>query len=301
MSALRAALTGPGPLLLDGGLGTMLIARGLPLGTPPEAWVREAPERIAEVHRAYVGAGADAVHAATFGANPIRLARFGLESAGEEINRQAVRLARSSGARFVLADVGPTGEYLPPVGNAELAHWRQAYLRQAEALLATGVDGLHLETFTDLREARTALEAIRTLSAEIPVLASLTFEQKRRGFFTMMGDPLLASLSALAESGADVVGANCTLTSSGMASLAREASTQDFLLVFQPNAGQPCAVEGGFRYEQSPAAFAEEMEALLAQTRGGAGRVVALGGCCGTDPGFIVALRQRLPRAGAPA
>lgn len=294
MTSLGEALRGPAPLLLDGGLGTMLIARGLPVGRPPEAWVRGAPARIVEVHRAYVEAGSDAIHATTFGANPVRLARYGLEAECAEINLEAVGLARSTGPRYVLADVGPTGEYLPPVGVGDPARWREAYLRQAEALLRAGADGLHLETFSDLREARIALEAIRSLHPALPVLVSLTFERKRRGYFTVMGDPLVPALRALAEAGADLVGANCTLTSSEMTDLAHEAAAAGLSLVLQPNAGQPQAVAGVFRYDQPPSEFAREMAALLGATRGTAGRVAALGGCCGTDPDFIRELRRLL-------
>lgn len=293
MTALAEALSGPGPLLLDGGLGTMLIGRGLAAGRPPEEWVLARPHEVAAVHRAYVEAGSRAVHAATFGANPIRLDRYGLAAHAEEINAAAVRLARASGAEFVLADVGPTGEYLPPVGRAEPGAWREAYLAQARALLVTDADGIHLETFSDLREARVALEAILSLSPRVPVLASLTFDRKPRGFFTVMGDPLGPSLAALQAAGAAAVGANCTLASADMAVLADEALRTPVPLVVQPNAGQPRAVAGRFLYDQTPEQFASDLAPLLsAAAEPARGRLVALGGCCGTDPRFVAALRS---------
>ena len=284
-------------ILLDGGLGTELIARGLPPGTPPDLWTLERSAEVLSVHREYVQAGSDAIHANTFGANPVRLARYGLQDRVEEVNRAAVRLAREAGAAYVIADIGPTGEHLPPVGEGDAARWRDHFERQAGILAATGLDAFHIETMTDVREALVALAALKHAAPGIPVLASLTFERKPRGFFTIMGDPLGPSLARLQEAGADAVGANCSITSFDMRALAEEAITSvvagphwgDARLVFQPNAGQPRRVEGGTRYLQAPREFADDMASLLAEQR-----VAALGGCCGTDPRFIAALRARM-------
>lgn len=294
MSDFAARLDAAPPLLLDGGLGTLLIARGLPLGAPPEAWVLERPDEVVAVHRAYVAAGSEAIHTVTFGAGPIRLDAFGLQARCEEINVRAVALARAAGARFVIADVGPSGEYLPPVGSAEPQRWQESFARQARALRAAAPDAVHLETFSDLREARVALSAMRAELPGTPVLASLTFDRKRRGFFTVMGDAPLPALAALAAAGAVAVGANCTLASRDFAALA--ASAGRVPLVLQPNAGQPLAGADGPRYAQAPETFAADMAALAADD---GLRIVALGGCCGTDPRFVAALRLRLegPRA----
>ena len=283
-----------GVILLDGGLGTALMARGLPRGTPPDLWNLERGEDVTAVHRAYVEAGSEAVHANTFGANPIRLGAFGLERDCERINRAAVTLARAAMPRFVLADVGPTGEHLPPVGKGDLNRWRDAFARQARALADAGMDALHIETMTDLREARVAFEALRAEAPGIPVLVSLTFERKKRGFFTIMGDPLVASLRTLAADGAAVVGANCGITSEEMAALVEEAlGGVEVPLVLQPNAGSPeVAPDGSFRYAQSPEAFAGDMAAVAAR----GARLV--GGCCGTDERFIATLAKLLDRSG---
>ena len=293
MSAFAGRLRRRETTLLDGGLGSLLIARGLPAGTPPESWAVARPGDVLKAHSDYVAAGSDAVHAATFGANPIRLERFGLGERCEEVNAAAVRLARESGARFVLADVGPTGEYLPPVGSGDRKAWREAFVRQARALSAAAPDALHVETMTDLREALIALEALREGAPSLPVMVSLTFDRKKRGFFTIMGDPLGASLRSLAAAGADAVGANCSVTSADMLSLAREArAAVDLPLVLQPNAGLPGPGGGEGAYAQAPEAFADEMAAVAA-----AG-VEMVGGCCGTDPRFIRELGKRLGRDG---
>jgi 5-methyltetrahydrofolate--homocysteine methyltransferase len=292
-TALRARLAAGPPLLLDGGLGTMLIARGLPAGAPPDAWTTARPEVLTEVHRAYVAAGSEAVHANTFGANGPRLARFGLADRAAELNAAAVALARAAGPRFVIADVGPSGDFLPPVGTADPATLRAAFAAQGRALAAAGVDGLHLETMIDLREARLALEALLETAPAIPILVSLTFEQRRRGFFTIMGNALGPALRELAAAGAAAVGANCSVTSAAMGALAGEAlAAVDCPLVLQPNAGAPELVDGAVRYRQAPEVFADDMAAVAA-----AG-VRAVGGCCGTDPRFIAALRARLDRPG---
>lgn len=281
-------------LLLDGGLGTMLLARGLLAGAPPELWNVERAELVTAVHRAYVEAGSEAVHTNSFGGHPVRLAQFGLAARCAELNVAAVRAARASGAGFVIGDLGPTGEYLPPVGRGDLAAWREGFALQARALSEAGVDALHIETMSDLREALCALEAVRREAPLLPVMASQTFERKPRGFFTVMGQRPAQSLAALRDAGADAVGANCSIASSDMADLALELLADVTLaLVLQPNAGQPEALGGELRYAQSPAAFAADLAPLLP-------RLAAAGGCCGTDPRFIAALvRARAAEARA--
>ncbi len=289
MNGILLRLEGGPTLLLDGGFGTMLIARGLPIGVPPDAWTLDRPEELVAIHRAYVDAGSEAVHANTFGSNPIRLGRFGLEARCEELNETAIRLARESGARFVIADIGPTGEYLPPVGHGDPAAWREAFERQGRALARTSADALHIETMTDKREAMIACEALRRTIPDLPVIVSLTFEKKKRGFFTIMGDPLVGSLRELHDAGAACVGANCSIASAEMIPLAREVrSAINAPIVVQPNAGQPETIDGRLCYRQTPEEFALAMAPLARE------RIAALGGCCGTDPHFIAALRERI-------
>lgn len=281
------------PLLLDGGMGSALLGRGLRGGEPPELWNLEHGAWIAEVHRSFVEAGSDAVQTNTFGGTRLRLERWGLASRADAIGRAAVELARAAGARFVIGDVGPTGEHLPPVGTGDASRWREAFEAQASALVEAGVDAFHVETMSDVREALVALAALRAVAPGIPVMASMTFERKRRGFFTVMGDPLIASLRALSAAGASVVGANCGLSSEAMRALAEEALPEvGAPLVIQPNAGTPAlGDDGAVHYAQEPEAFARDMAAL-------AGRGVAvLGGCCGADPRFIAALRRQLEEA----
>lgn len=278
-------------IILDGGMGTMLMARGLASGAAPEVWNVERSGDVEAVHREYVEAGSEAVHTNTFGATPMRLEHFGLAGRCAELNGAAVRAARASGAAFVIADIGPTGEYMPPVGQASESEIRRSFEAQATALAEASPDAFHIETMTDLREALIAIEAIRSVARGIPVMSSMTFERKKRGFFTVMGNALAASLNAMAQAGADAVGANCTLTSVDFRALAQEArAAVSIPVVMQPNAGMPVLEGDRMHYEQPPESYAEDAAACVEIG------VAAIGGCCGTDPRFIRALVTRLGR-----
>ncbi len=291
--SLASRLAEPGPvLILDGGMGSMLLARGLAAGEAPERWNLERPEELVTIHERYVEAGSEAIHTNTFGANTIRLDGFGLADQCSEINQRAVELARRAEPRLVLADIGPTGEYLPPVGKAEPEAMRAAFLQQASALATAGVDGFHIETMSDLREALLALEAVQQAAPGAAVLVSLTFDRKRRGFFTVMGNAAKDAGRTLAQAGATAVGANCTLTSPDMVALARElvesVSDSATPVVIQANAGQPRLEDGQVHYPHDPEAFAQD---AVQMARCG---VRAIGGCCGTEPATISALKSKL-------
>ncbi len=281
-------------LLLDGGMGSMLLARGLAAGEAPERWTLERDEELIAVHRAYVDAGSDAVQTNSFGAHPLRLAAAGISASATEVATIATALARRAGARYVIGDIGPTGEYLPPVGRGDAAEFRRGFAELGSAFAAAGVDALHVETISDLAEAEIALAALRRAAPAIPVCVSLTFERKPRGFFTVMGNRLEEALPALAAAGATAVGANCTLTSSDFTALARTArAVYSGPLLLQPNAGPPRLENGEAIYDQTPEEFAGDLAA--AAEIAGTG---AVGGCCGTGPRAIAALAAALARRG---
>jgi 5-methyltetrahydrofolate--homocysteine methyltransferase len=280
-------------LLLDGGMGSLLMSAGLERGRAPEFWNLEHPERVEAAHRGYVEAGSDIVHANTFGASPPKLKAAGLEGRCREVNAVAVAIARRAcgAAALVAGDLGPTGLLLPPVGQATVEEMAGAFREQASALAEAGADLLSIETMYDLREALIAAEAARATG--LPVLASMTFESRKRGFFTIMGDPLSASLEALAGAGADAVGCNCSVTSSVMVGMVSEARRSVSVpIAAQPNAGQPRVTPQGTAYDASPEAFARDVVAMV---EAGA-RLV--GGCCGTTPAFIACARAGLGTAG---
>jgi 5-methyltetrahydrofolate--homocysteine methyltransferase len=278
-----------GALLLDGGLGSLLIAMGLEQGRAPEWWNLEHPDRVQEVHRRYVEAGSDLVHTNSFGSTPPKLTSAGLDGRCAEINGVAARITRAACASdaLVAGDVGPTGRFFPPMGDATEEELERAFEVQVRALAAGGVDVISIETMYDLREARCAVRA--ACATGLAVLASMTFEAKRRGFFTMLGDPLSPSLQALEREGATVVGFNCSVTSSTMVAMveeARRATTAP--IVAQPNAGQPRPTAGGVVYDADPGDFALDVVRMA-----DAGAAI-LGGCCGTDPEFIRRARAAL-------
>ncbi len=277
------------PLLLDGGMGSLLIDAGLDAGRAPEWWLFEHPDRIADAHRAYVDAGADVIHSVTFGGTEPKLAAVGLGGRCADVSRAAVELARDAAAGdcLVAGDIGPTGKFFPPMGVATEDELRSAFEAQAGALADAGADLLSIETMYDLREARLAVGA--AAATGLPVLASMTFEVRPRGHFTIMGDRLVPTLQALADAGAHVVGFNCSVVSEQMVPMVAEAvAGLDVPVQAQPNAGDPRATTEGVVYDADPDAFVRDLTAMV-----DAGALV-VGGCCGTDPSFIARARAAL-------
>ena len=270
-------------ILFDGAMGTQLIDRGLKKGECPELWNLERAEDVRSIHKAYFDAGADVVLTNTFGATAPKLAKFGLEEKTAEINRTAAALARSvcPPDRFVAGDIGPTGLMLKPVGKATVEEIREAYRQQAQALAEGGVDILVIETQYDLREALAGLEAARETG--LPVFVTLTFDKKKRGFFTMMGDKVKDSVEQLQKAGASVVGANCSLSSSQYLELTRELVEYAVVPVLvQPNAGQPQIEGDRVTYDEGADEFVRNLSKAV---EAGAG---AIGACCGSTPHFIL-------------
>ncbi len=298
-----------GVLLLDGGMGSLLINLGLESGRASEAWTVEHPRRIVEAHRAYIEAGSDIVHTNTFGATSAKLEAAGLGGRCRELNAAAVALARraagsgsgsgsgatlrSPGGTLVAGDVGPTGKLMPPVGDADEEFFLDAFREQTAALAEAGVDLISIETMYDVREAVAAVEAARETG--LPVIASMTFEARRRGNFTIMGNRIGESLGALTDAGAAAVGMNCSVLSGEMLAMVREAATLGVPIIAQPNAGKPRVTDRGVVYDEaSPETFCRD---LMAMVDAGA-RIV--GGCCGTDPNFIRRARRALDQRQAP-
>ena len=284
-----------GRVMVDGACGTELIRQGLPPGEPPERWVLERPAAIRELAAAYAAAGSDAVYTCTFGANRVRLGRGGMAGKAGELAHRAVALAREGAGAgvLVLGDLGPTGEWLDPVGELSEDEAREAFGELARALVAAGVDGLVAETFTDPREAVLAVEAARAAAPDLPVLATMTFEGAAQGYRTVTGATPEASVTCLREAGADAIGVNCgTGPAEAAPVLARmHAAMPDVPLIVKPNAGLPRLERGAAVYAVGPEEFAREMHALM-----GAG-VRLFGGCCGTSPDHLRALRQVLAGA----
>lgn len=265
-------------LVSDGAMGTMLQSLGLEPGHCPESWNLAHPERVQQVHRAYLEAGANLLTTNTFGGNRLRLAAHGLADQLVEINRRAVELAREvAGDRAaVMASVGPTGALLEPLGDLSEQQAYEIFAEQIEALRQGGADTVILETFMALEEIVAALRAAKALGMR--VIASMSFGAGER---TMMGVTPEQAATTLVEEGALVVGANCSTGAQEMVPvIQRMRAVVSVPLIAQPNAGMPTLVEGRAVYTQKP----EEMAAFVPQFVQAGANIV--GSCCGSTPDF---------------
>ena len=259
------------------------------MGDAPELWNVERPETVREAHRAYADAGSDVVTTNTFGGTRLKLDAKGLGGRIEELNRAGAEAALSvrPPSGFVAGDVGPTGKVTGLPGAAPFEKLLDTFREQTSVLADSGVDLLLVETMYDLEEARAAVSA--AVETGLPVAATMTFERKRRGFFTLMGNRPEDCFSMLEEAGASVVGANCTLGPEDMLDLLSSIRPRTSLpILMQPNAGQPVLVDGQAVYSTRPGAFAQGVRRLLDE---GADLV---GGCCGTTPEFIRLIRSEI-------
>jgi len=277
-------------LILDGAMGSMLIDAGLTGGMASESWVIERPDEIRRVHAAFARAGAEVITTCTFGGNGLKLAAAGLANNTEAINRQATRLARDSAGnrRFVAGSIGPTGQLLMPNGPLTEKAAQKTYAEQAGILSQNGVDFFLLETFFDLQEMTTAIKGVRSVS-ELPVFATMTFQEMKRGFLTTMGNQVAASMSAMLEAGAAVVGANCTLDSERMLALAQAIrKVVNTPILIQPNAGSLEIIDGKPHYSENADTFAENIHRIKSLG------VEVIGGCCGTTPTHIRRMSEKV-------
>jgi methionine synthase I (cobalamin-dependent)/5,10-methylenetetrahydrofolate reductase len=278
------------PLLADGGMGTLLFSRGIPQRACLDELVVSRPDLVATLHREYIEAGAELIETLTFGANRHRLDGWGLGHEAARFNRRAAQLARESrdvAGRDVLVggSVGPLG---PP--TRELAHLSEAevrgiYREQVEGLLEGGVDLFVVETFFDLGHLRSAIEEIHG-ACDLPVIAEMTFGEE---LVAVDGTTPEAAASALLAAEADVIGVNCGVGPIACLDAMSRMGTSLPRSVM-PNAGLPQRIEGHFVYAAGPAYMADQVDPFI---EAGA-RIV--GGCCGTTPDHIAAMRAVLDR-----
>jgi 5-methyltetrahydrofolate--homocysteine methyltransferase len=294
VNRLRTLLGDDGPVLLDGGLGTLLQERGLDDGGSGELWNVEHPELVTAIHEAYAEAGARILTTNTFGGTAPRLAMHGLEQRVHELNRAGASLATDVARRYgvlVAGDLGPTGELLAPLGEMSPAQAQGLFEEQLAGLRDGGIDLVLVETMSDLAEVQAAVEAARVVVPDIPMIATLSFDTNLR---TMMGVRPGDAVSTLAAAGVDAVGANCGRGPGEMEAIAEQllrARAGDVLVVAQSNAGLPQLVGDRFVYDASPEDLAEHARVL-----GDLG-VDLVGACCGSTPGHIAAMSRALNAA----
>jgi len=288
-----------GVFLLDGAMGTQLFARGVEPGSCNDLLNVTSPDLVLEIHKAYFEAGSDAVLTNTFGANRYTLVRHGCADRTFEINKAGAELARKAagGDRYVLGDVGPTGDFLEPIGSLRAERVTEVFTEQANGLRLGGVDGFIIETMTALDELELAIRAVKEAGGGLPVFASMSFDKGGKGFRTMMGVDVPTAVSKMLSLGVDVVGFNCGTAALGeyvelsKAYVAAVRSCGQNTLVFaEPNAGKPALVDGQTIYQVTPKEFAAACRKIV-----DAG-IHILGGCCGTGPQHILAVAEVLRR-----
>lgn len=288
---LAEALAGRAYLLFDGGMGTLVQAAGLhTVHEVPDLLNLTHPEAIVAIQRQYVEAGADCITTNTFNTNRLKLANTGATVA--EVYAAAATNARAAGAPLVAGDIGPTGALLEPLGTLAFDEAFAIFAEQARAAEAAGCDLIVVETMADLLEAKAAVLAA-VESTTLPVFATMTFGEDGRTFLGTTPAIAATTLSAL---GASAVGLNCSLGPTELAPLVGELAPHDRALVMaQPNAGLPRIQNGETVFDVGPNEFAQAMEAIL-----DAGATV-VGGCCGTTPDHIAALRALIDVRPLPA
>lgn len=279
---LQGVLDGKNFLVFDGAMGTQLQARGLAAGELPELLCLTNPGEIAEVHAAYVAAGADVVTTNTFGANRDKL---GDAATVEQIFNAAVSCARASGARYVAADIGPTGQLLEPMGTLPFGEAYALFAEQARAATAAGADLFIIETMADLGEAKAALLAVQE-NSDLPAFVTMTFAEDGRTFLGTTPEVATVTLSSM---GADAVGINCSLGPDDLVPLVeRMLPWAKCPVMVQANAGLP-RVEGDRTvFDVHPSEYCEAVARML-----DAG-VNIVGGCCGTSPEYTAGERALL-------
>ena len=286
-----------GPLLADGAMGTMLYARGVPFDQCFDATNLTDPDLVRGIHQAYLAAGAELLETNTFGANRLKLAPHGLADRAIEINAAGARLACEAAAAagrrvWVAGSIGPLGRPMAPLGTTRGDEAAEVFGAQARALADAGVDLLILETFVDLNELAAAVRAAQQV-ADLPIMAQMTFTPDGRTLLGYAPDEIVARLETMEVA---VIGANCSVGPYGIVEvLERMAAVSHTPLSAMPNAGLPAYVGGRYAYVTAPAYMAEHARTLAEMG------VAVIGGCCGTTPDHIAAMRAAIAGRGATA
>jgi homocysteine S-methyltransferase len=280
------------PIVTDGAMGTLLHERGVEIDACFDELNLEAPAVVAEIHRDYIQAGAEIIKTNTFGANRTKLGRHGLDEQVAEVNAAAVNLAQRVVAAsfkevFIAGDMGPLGVPLAPFGRMQVDEAREIYREQAEALVKAGVDLILIETMVDLYAVRAAVEALRQVDPDIPIIASMTFTRDRR---TLLGNTPQEVATKINELSVDVIGVNCSGGPSQLLYILRQMvqAVPNAKFSVMPNAGFPEKSGGRIMYPAGPEYFHDY---ALSFWRSGAN---VIGGCCGTTPEHIEVISRTI-------
>src|SRR5216683_3711135 len=295
-SAFLERLATGTPILFDGGMGTYLYAQGVPYERCFDELNLLQADLVQAVHRAYISAGAEVIETNTFSANRVALAAYGLEHRVRDINFRGVKVARearevSGEPVFLAGSVSSIGQPLAPVGTIWPDEARAIFIEQVEALLEAGVDLLVLETFSSPLELREAVLAARSVSADLPIVAQVSVDEDGT---TLAGATPVDIVNAMATLHVDAVGVNCGVgPQAALDAIQQMRPLTRTPLSAMPNAGNPTTQGGRQIYVSTPEYFAD-----YARRFAEAG-VAIIGGCCGTTPAHIAAMRNVLPRTAA--
>lgn len=275
-----------GPVLLDGATGTNLQKAGMPVGVCPEQWILENSEVLIDLQKRYVEAGTDILFAPTFTASRIKLKEYGLEDHLEEMNRKLVALSKEAAKgtnALVAGDLTMTGEQLYPLGDLMFEDLVDVYKEQAKIIAEAGADLFVVETMMSLQECRAAVLAIHEV-CDLPVMVSLTYNEDGR---TLYGTDPVTAVVVMQSLGADAVGMNCSTGPEAMLEpIAKMAEYATIPLLAKPNAGMPELIDGQTVFNVEPEEFAEVGKKLVEEG------AAIIGGCCGTTPEHIRALKE---------
>ena len=286
MHPLIESLIKKGPAVTDGSWGTQMQKRGLKRGQNPDSWNLTHADRVREVAALYVDAGSQIILTNTFGASRLSLANFELADKTVDINKAGVRISKeaASDRARVFASIGPSGKMLV-TGETTPEELQAVFEEQANALAEAGADGIIVETMIDVEEARIA--AIAARQTGLPVIVSMVYDAGEDKDHTMMGNSPEEVVAVITQTGADGIGANCGQGIEAFLPICRRLRrATDLPIWIKPNAGLPEAVDDGVIFSQTPAEFVECVPALL---QAGANFI---GGCCGTNEEFVMAIRQ---------